>query len=461
MEKLAKKYIDPLEAIKEEIQNSELLSAYLEDEEEEQYLALKDSFEPKLNDLYNIAAEASPLQILSFEEALLDEGFEGLFLPRILGFAVMRGEVNDQYKYVRPEYHFQAILMAICNSPNFELIRKRIGKTAQIGFALSSDIWITNLINAISNKKVQFFLKSLKLSIYRDLDKRRSAYLKYKKQFSGFNYLYSPFPQNAIELEQYNNVLIEFLLFRANSNFDNSSINRHITDILTNESLRKNLEFSDVLVVIGMYYELTKEQTKQFSDVLNIMRKKPGFDDEVFDFGIYLLRNHFYTPDADVRFSKLIDKKIKDELSDHFSMLDVVHDKGYVHPDFIQIVQKYYEVHPGLSNENECVRLVIADYFEKFMSNITEEEYSEYFEMNKVFTQYMSVFNNEHFNQDVKTIIMKYVKRLMKKFTDKRGRDYQDIKKFVRSSFLDLGFMKEKELVELFKTKRKKREPKA
>jgi hypothetical protein len=47
----------------------------------------------------------------------------------------------------------------------------------------------------------------------------------------------------------------------------------------------------------------------------------------------------------------------------------------------------------------------------------------------------------------------------LKFYTDKRGKDYQDIKKFVRAAFLDLGFMSDKELIELFKTKRKKKTP--
>ena len=157
-----------------------------------------------------------------------------------------------------------------------------------------------------------------------------------------------------------------------------------------------------------------------------------------------------------MRFSSLIDKSIKDELTEHFTMMDVVHGNGFVHEVALEATQKYYDSHPGLSNENECVRLVIADYFNSFLDNLNPEEYSDYFEMNKIFVQYMSIFNNEHFNQDVKTTVLRYVKRLIKRFTDKRGRDYQDIKKFVKSTFLDQGFMKDKELVELFKTRRKK-----
>jgi len=289
MEKLAKKYQDQLDVIKEAIQNSELLAAYLDEEEEEQYTALKDAFEPQIKEVYDLMANESPLQILSFEESLLDDGYEGLFLPRVIGYAVMRAEINDDYKYVRPETHFQNILKTICDSPNFDLIRKRIGMTGQIGFALSSDIWITNLINSITNKKVQHFLKSLKLPIHRDLKYRKIAYDKYNRQFRNFNYAYSPFPETTMELEQYKNVLIQFLLYRAQSEYDDTSILKHIASLLDNKILREELEFADVLVVIGMFFDLSAAQKKVYTAVLNEMRKKPGFDDEVFDFGIYLL----------------------------------------------------------------------------------------------------------------------------------------------------------------------------
>ncbi len=151
MTQLDDKYKASLEDLKSQIQDSELLAKYLDEEEEEQYDALKEAFETKIEALHLEVAEQNPLQLEILEEAILDEGLEGLFLPRILGYSVLRGALNDNYKYVRPETHFQNILKTICDSPNFDLIRKRIGMTGQIGFALSSDIWITNLINSITN----------------------------------------------------------------------------------------------------------------------------------------------------------------------------------------------------------------------------------------------------------------------------------------------------------------------
>jgi hypothetical protein len=69
----------------------------------------------------------------------------------------------------------------------------------------------------------------------------------------------------------------------------------------------------------------------------------------------------------------------------------------------------------------------------------------------------MNIFANQQFNQQLKELSLEYVSKLLKKYTDKRGKDYQDIKKFVTTTFQDLGFLKEKEVVEMFKTRRKRK----
>ena len=91
------------------------------------------------------------------------------------------------------------------------------------------------------------------------------------------------------------------------------------------------------------------------------------------------------------------------------------------------------------------------------MNNLDVTEYTEMFELSKTFPAYMKIFSNEQFNQDVKGLCMKYIKKLLKQYTDKRGKDYQDIKQFVQATFEELKFLKKKEIVELFKTRRKKK----
>jgi hypothetical protein len=164
--------------------------------------------------------------------------------------------------------------------------------------------------------------------------------------------------------------------------------------------------------------------------------------------------------DAVGNLSKFIDKSIDDELSRFFGLMDIVYTKGYVAVETIDAVRKYYNDHEWLSNQNRCLRHSLNNRFSKFFNTLSEKDYPEFFEMFKTFAIYMEIFSNEKFNQSIKTTSMIYVSRLLKYYVDKRGRDYQDIKKFVTSSFVDLKFYKEKELAEIFKSKRKKKESK-
>lgn len=78
--------------------------------------------------------------------------------------------------------------------------------------------------------------------------------------------------------------------------------------------------------------------------------------------------------------------------------------------------------------------------------------------MMKVFHNYMNVFSNSLFNQETKSMCMDYVRKLLAHYKDKRSKEYQEIKKSVSSYFVELEFLTEKEVIDLFKIKRKKKE---
>lgn len=459
MEALDKKFSTALDNIKGAVQASELLATYLDTEEDDDYKALYEAFEPQIEEVYEEVADKHPLQLVALEEALIDEGFEGLYLPRILGYTVLRGAVNDHLKYVRPQNHFKNILKGIANSANFEMLKKRIGQSVQIGFALSSDIWITNLIEEIKNKRVKYFLQSQKLEKYRDSKMRNSGLRKYHKQFESLNFQSAEFPSTLAELKIQTQETDEFLKYRAMSDLDNSSLNTHINQLLATESFTGESEFLTLLMTIGMYYDLDDAGKASFSKALNDMRQNMTRFEELFFTKLEDLHNSKFTvtPEMDRRFSTVVDRSIADELSKYYDLMDVVHGKGYIHEDTIEAVRVYADSNEGLSPQNECLRSTIYEYFAKLLNNLEESNYADYMEMNKVFTIYIHLFNNERFTQEVKQLSLRYVKRLLKVYTDKRGRDYQDIKKFVMSTFEDLGFMNAKELKELFKTKRKKK----
>jgi hypothetical protein len=460
MQALSQEYVDQLNALAEEVQESEALQLYLEEEEEEQYMQLKELFEPRIYQIYETVANEYPLQLIALEKLLLEDRFEGLFLPKALGFTVLRGEINEKYKYTRPQDHFKDVLLAICNSANFELLRKRIGQSIQMGFALSSDIWVTNLINSIENKRVRYFLQGQKLDRYRLLEEREVGYKRYLRQFRNDNYMSAEFPKTYADLKTLYSQLKRFLIYRVKGRYDNASIIPHLRSFVENENFKDHREYLEVTFVYASFFDLEEKDQEHLAKHFNGARQSmPEFQEQFFD---YLLELHFndevpMEPDADKRMSAVLDHSIKDDLSDYYDLMDIIHGKGYMNEEVQEAVKKLYVRYEGLSVINECVRQTIFGYFDRFVSNLEVTDYPELFEIAKLYPVYMSIFANQQFNQQLKELSLAYVGKLLKHYTDKRGKDYQDIKKFVSTTFQDFGFLKEKEVVEMFKTRRKRK----
>jgi hypothetical protein len=458
MESLGKSYKTQLDNIKATIQNSDLLNTYLDTEEEEDYKALAEYFEPQIQELYLMVADKNPLQLVALEQELLDSGFEGLYLPKVLGYSVLRGDVNEHVKYSRPQVHFKDILMAIINSSNFEMISKRTGQSIQIGFALSSDIWITNIINSVSNKKIKYFLQAQKLEKYRNIAKRRLGLHNYRKQFLSLNYLSTEFPDSVAGLQVMAPSIKNFLFYRAGHDYTNDSLYHHLDSFIKRDDFKGEKEYLHILMIVGMYFDLPETTGQMLSNAIDSLRKSmPDFENQFFKYLSDLLIDHGLKSKNDKRFSNIIDKSHDGEVSEYYRLMDVVHGKGYISEEAIDAVRVYYDSHEGRSIQNSCVRKSIFAEFSKFLSNLEPSAYHDYFEINKIFVQYMAIFANQKFNQNLKELSLKYVKKLLKVYTDKRGKDYQDIKKWVKATFSDLSFMTDKELVELFKTRRKKK----
>ncbi len=411
-------------------------------------------------EIFEEVAANNPLQLISFETILLDPLFEGLFLPRILGYSVLRGEVDQSCKYLMPQDHFKNILLAICNSANFDILRKRIGQSIQVGFALSSDIWVTNLINGIENKRVRYFLQSQKLEKYRrDVD-RWAGLERFKRQFAHDNYQTASFPESLSELKLLYLHLKNFLLYRVQKKLDNTSIVPHLHAFATNPELQDAREFLDILMIYASFFEIETAQQAEVKAVFEKLKKElPDFEEHFLNFLLELHQEQGQLNDAaaDLRMAGFMGTSDKDLLGEYYQLVSTIHQKGYTNDEVHQAIKDFYNKHEGLSAVNECLRQTILHYFRAFIPNLEPSDYPELFEISKLFSIYIHLFVNQKFAQDIKEMCMDYLAVLLQHFTDKRGKDYQDIKKFVSTTFLDLGFLKEKEIVELFKTRRKKK----
>jgi hypothetical protein len=214
-----------------------------------------------------------------------------------------------------------------------------------------------------------------------------------------------------------------------------------------------------MLAMYGNFMPLNETEQAEFSAHFARERKSlPNFANEYLTFLADLYQsNPNMGAEQDERMAQMVDLKVEDKISDVYRIVNKVHSLGYVHPDVIDDVQEFYNTHKGLSIESKCLRQVVLNYFGRLMGGLTEREYADYFELNKIFTVYMHIFSNQEFNQAVEKVSMRYIQKLLKVYVDKRGRDYQDIKKFVSTQFVDMGFLDDKEIVEMFKTRRKKR----
>lgn len=456
---LDKHYADHLDTLAQHIQASETLAQYLEEEDEELYKTLVGSYEPAISAAHHQVSAEAPLQLVTFEKRLLEADFEGLYLPRVLGWSVLRGEIGESYKYVRPNDHFKEVLIAICQSANFEQLKKRIGQTIQVGFMLSSDIWITSLLSLIENKRIRNFLQSLKLDKYRDIKEREISYKRYANQFRTESYFSADFPEAAGEMKAGWSALRQFLMKRVEKGDENTSLVPKIRAFITNPDFQRTDEHLEMLSIYANFFDLEGDELAELKTVFNLMRQDyPRFVEKFFNFEIELVKAGLPVDGAaDRRVATVLDKKIADKLTEYYTLAEEIHTKGYIHADVVESVRGFYLSHEGLSAENECLRQLILRYFRQFIQGLDAAGYADYFEMWKHFALYMQLFVNQHFNQSIEKVSLKYVGGLLKKFTDKRSRDYQDIKKFIAYNFVEFDFLDDKEVVEMFKTRRKKR----
>lgn len=477
MEKLDPKYELELENLRSAIQSSDALATYLEDEEETSYQAIRDQFEPQIEVLYEKVSENHPLQLTTLETALLNPDFEGMYIAKILGFSVLRGEIEQDFHYRRPQDHFKEVLLAVADSSNFEWIKSKIGQSCQIGFALSSEIWISNLINQVENKKVRHFFETMIMDKYRSLPARKQAYENYYRQFINHNYHSADFPKTVPELKTLFSALEKFIQYRIKHGKINMSLLPNFKEFLNNEAFKKEEEYMRMLILFSRYFPYDGHED-WIKGLFNDARVNfPNFNEKYFEYLLEIEEKELpLDKESDMNVYNLLDRSIEDDLLRYSVLINEIHQKGYVHEDAIEATRNFYENHEGLSDINESLRHTIFGHFETLIANLPVEDYKTFTgqdhrkseedaarddSMSKFMKLYMDIFANQEFNLRLRDLSMAFLQKCMKAFTDKRSTQYQEVKHFVMDKFPDWGFMKEKEVVELFKTRRKRKPTKA
>ena len=459
MQELSETYRQRLEDTKAAIQESEALATYLESEESDDYAALKAQLEPELGDLHEEVAREAPLQLEALERAMLDPALEGLFMAKLLGYAVLRPRVSEHGRYYRPQEHLREVLLSIANSSAFSELERRIGQGVTVAFALSTHVWTTSLIADTPNKRVRNFFEAHHDTQLRTPELRMEVYHRYKRQFVNDNYATAAFPADAGELATGYRDLEAFLRYRFGEGLDNASLVEPVREMLANEEFAGTAEFERFVSLVGMFLDVPDAMENGLRERLRTLAAEESFQDRYFALLCELHHDGEVDVDQDVDRRMALRVGMGDDtlLSQYYGLVVKIHDNGIGHLETQDAIRLFTREQDGLSDVNECVRQTVLRYFRQLLGNLDVESYTDFFEASKLFAVHFDIFGNESFKQEVRGLSLAYVKRLIKRYTDKRGRDYQDIKKFTKTTFEDLGFMTERELTNLFKTKRKRR----
>jgi hypothetical protein len=257
--------------------------------------------------------------------------------------------------------------------------------------------------------------------------------------------------------------LKRFLLSRVNKSLPNESLIKPLSEFVINEEFWGTMEHQEIMLIFGLFFETPEIDRINLHKTLNKIRTKESelFSQRTFTTLLHLHQDGtgILTPDADLRLSSIIDKTLKDDLASYYLLIDKVHKAGYTNESVQEEIRQFHAKFDGLSDINECLRLTISQYFLKLIKNLEEQDYMEFFGIfTQLFPTYQQIFNNQHFNMRIREAALAFVDRLQDTFLDKRGRDYQEVKKFVGRTFVEIEFVTEKEFVERFKTVRKAKE---
>ncbi len=456
MEALNPDYQQRLEDIKSAIQESELLSTYIDSEEQEDYAAFKEAFEPEIATLYQEVANAAPLQVEALEVALLDEGLEGLYMPRILGYAVLRPRVDPRGFYYRPQDHLRTVMHAIAQSAAFPELERRIGQGVTVALALSTNVWVSNLLEAIPNKIPRNFYVNNHNSSIRTPEQRLAVHARYARQFAKENYATATMPTGVEEATVSFPDVLKFLEYRYGHDVDNSSLAEPLYALLTKEELKPVPGYKSVLTLTGMFQEMPTANENKLRDLLRDAAADSGFADPYFKFlaSLHQGNNVEIAAEVDRRMGQRVGTSGDGLVQQYYALVEKIHANGINHLETQDAMRIFIGDQKGLSDVVECVRQTVLRYFTAMLGGLDTGNYTEFFEASKLFAVNFDIFDNESFKQEIRTLSTRYVKSCMKVYTDKRGRDYQDIKKFVQRQWVDLGFMTEREVTNFFKSKR-------
>lgn len=110
-----------------------------------------------------------------------------------------------------------------------------------------------------------------------------------------------------------------------------------------------------------------------------------------------------------------------------------------MHEDALDATNGFYSQYEGMSINNEVLRLAILQQFKQVVEHLTEPEHQSFYEITRTFASYMNIFDNSAFNQDVESMCMEYIQKLMTFYPDKQKSGIPRCEKICELIFCGMG----------------------
>ena len=450
---LDEQLVTSLDEIKDAIQNSEQLQNYLESEEQDDFDILRAAVEPAIHELYVQVSTELPTQLIAFEKYLLDEGFEGIYVGKILNYAVLRASLNDDYKFNVFQDHIQEIILTIANSVNFEVLKKYTKQGLQASFAFGTDVWVTNLLSEVTGKKVSEYLLSLKPQKKDYFAQRKSLSVSMKRQFNELSVYSFGAPKDLPTFVQYSKD-ITFNLKTKLEKGENADIFAPIvTEILANPAFELDNAYVSLLTIAALSIQFEDDQVELIQKLSTKVLAKPSAVDLFYHSLVTVLENKkLLNPTAVANLNQVF----SGDTNEYAAIINTIHkifEQGFEDEEILTVTVDHLKSFGDLDIQGEIIRDAVRYDFNNKVKALPSTKYVAFFDLFKIIEKYIVAFDNQKFTNDVKNITLYQVSEYIRLLTNRRSQEYQEVKNFLSSTLVNLGFLAEKEVKEMLKKK--------
>ncbi len=452
--KLDSEFITKFEAIKSFMMGHETYQNYIDQIDQESFDAMKATLDPYLMALFNDVAGKAPLQLIALEDLIMDEELEGLFLPEILTFNVLRASVNDKSKFTRTPDRLERIIRFICISPGFDFIKNTIRLPLRLSLVMSSSIWGHKLAESIQARRSREYILQQLQEARRDEHASALQYKRLRDTYRHIAYQSAPVPVPGSTWKIQYIDFRKFIIDRINHSQDNAALKPSIYEMLNEEYFSGSEEIIELLILLAHFFELEDDDFEAVEELFARFRANhSSFNEVYFDILRSLLLKDeltFSTSNAAIISDLLESTKGGDDLTEFYHLMTACDESELLTEDFVAKVELFSSQHRELVPVTSCLKIILLQIIDHEISEILGSDYTTLPDRIYLYDRIAEAFLEASYRESVAEVIVGHLKVLMF-YYDKSEPEFKEIKKMVGGTPVDYGFITMKEIRSLYR----------